>query len=62
MTNAYFKMRQDIHRLGFKGFQCPTNVNSGVHAVFMAMQVTHPSTLSYDNVLSINHNRVHFGP
>jgi|AntAceMinimDraft_5_1070358.scaffolds.fasta_scaffold08425_2 hypothetical protein len=39
MTNAYFKMRQDIHRLGFNGFQCPTNVNSGVHATFMAMQM-----------------------
>ena len=39
MTNAYFKIRQDIHRLGFRGFQCPTNVNSGVHATFMAMQM-----------------------
>ena len=39
MTNAYFKIRQDIPRLGFRGFNCPTNVNSGVHATFMALQM-----------------------
>ena len=39
MVNGYFKSRSDLHRLGYKGFQCPTNVNSGVHAIYMAMQM-----------------------
>jgi hypothetical protein len=39
MVNGYFKSRSDLHRLGYKGFQCPTNVNSGIHAMYMAMQM-----------------------
>jgi hypothetical protein len=39
MVTGYFKARTDLHRLGYKGFQCPTNVNSGVHAMYMAMQM-----------------------
>ena len=39
MVNSYFKSRSDLHRLGYKGFQCPTNVNSGIHAMYMAMQM-----------------------
>ena len=39
MVDGYFKSRSDLHRLGYKGFQCPTNVNSGIHAMYMAMQM-----------------------
>jgi hypothetical protein len=40
MLNGYFGAKAEMARLGMGHFGCPMNVNSGVHAVFMAMQVS----------------------
>ena len=39
MLGGYFGAKAEMARLGMGHFGCPMNVNSGVHAVFMALQV-----------------------
>jgi hypothetical protein len=43
MLNGYFGAKAEMARLGMGHFGCPMNVNSGVHAVFMALQVRYLS-------------------
>eukprot|EP00238_Polyblepharides_amylifera_P009269 CAMPEP_0196593322 /NCGR_PEP_ID=MMETSP1081-20130531/75322_1 /TAXON_ID=36882 /ORGANISM="Pyramimonas amylifera, Strain CCMP720" /LENGTH=586 /DNA_ID=CAMNT_0041917273 /DNA_START=84 /DNA_END=1841 /DNA_ORIENTATION=- len=37
--NGYFALKRDMIRLGMGKFGCPTNVNSGIHAIFLAFQM-----------------------
>mmetsp|Transcript_21255 Transcript_21255/g.72390 ORF Transcript_21255/g.72390 Transcript_21255/m.72390 type:complete len:254 (-) Transcript_21255:1834-2595(-) len=38
-VDGYFAVRKDLQRLGISNNVCPTNLNSGIHAVFLAMQM-----------------------
>ena len=36
MMRGYFQLRRDLIKLGLGPFNCPKNVNSGLHAVLLA--------------------------
>mmetsp|Transcript_68812 Transcript_68812/g.217600 ORF Transcript_68812/g.217600 Transcript_68812/m.217600 type:complete len:122 (-) Transcript_68812:198-563(-) len=37
MMDGYFELRKDFIRLGLGPFNCPRNVNTGLHAIMMSM-------------------------
>ena len=43
---VYFQLRRDLRELGFGPFGCPSNLNTGLHAILMAQhlceQASHP--------------------
>ncbi len=45
---VYFQLRRDLRSLGYGPFSCPSNLNTGLHAILMAQhlcqQVRAPTT------------------
>jgi len=38
-VEAYFQLRRDARQLGFGPFSCPSNLNTGLHAILLAQHL-----------------------
>lgn len=44
-VQVYFQLRRDLRALGFGPFACPSNLNTGLHAILMAQHLCQQASL-----------------